>query len=255
MEKKDEEVIRRTFAIVKQDINFIFNELLALRKDLEVIKKELDDVKNIQEKWKTVPTHFQHISNTPFFPVENKEKNEGDKTYFKNSIGNKGVPTHLQHISNTSTSILRHIKTNFLQPKTFQGMQIQPAQQVQSRTLTQNLFQQEKENKGELEKIEHIVNNYKQILIKRFKALTKKEFEIFALIYSLQQNGLKISYKSLAEKTGLAPSSVRDLVNRLIIKGIPIQKETYHGKEVFLSIPNEILKISSLEALERLVNP
>ncbi|MEM1535085.1 MAG: hypothetical protein QW199_01255 [Candidatus Pacearchaeota archaeon] len=295
--EKEEEKIKKAFAAVKQDINFIFNELLMMRRDLETIKKELEIAKNmlkssykhVLENSNTFPTHFQHISNTPLFPMQNKEKIEGNKPYFSRSKGNEGVPTHFQHISNRSTSILRQIKTNLspistiqqnqqnseIQAKTFKEMQEsqqlkqlqpqqlqQPQQQQQRGQQSQEqqehlqslgpLQQQEQENKAELEKIEHMVNNYKKILARRFKSLTKKEFEIFVLIYSMQQAGLKISYKTLAEKTGLAPSSVRDLVNRLILKGIPIQKECYHSKEVFLSIPREILKISSLEALEQL---
>jgi len=143
-------------------------------------------------------------------------------------------------------------------------LQKEPLQRTQSAQSAQsaqsvsrqffNLSKMQKQNKDEMELVGDIASNYKKEITKRFKSLTRKEFEIFSLIYSMQDAGQRIGYKNLAEKTGLAPSSVRDLINRLIIKGIPIEKEMLYNKEIVLRISDELKKIASLDALERVVN-
>ncbi len=279
--------IKDAFAKVRRDIESIFTELLTIRNDIEILKNEINSIKiklkideikfkaeiskildqkmqkisidelenqeDQQKKpknmcWK-IPTHFQHISNTcPTHTSKadtNSLKFERIKPYFNVSTGNEGVPTHFQHIYVTPTSDFQHIKTNFLKEK----------EEMKGIESWQDWQEYEKhESKSEkIDVLDNFLNTYKKEIIKRFKSLTKKEFEIFALIYKLQDS-MPITYKTLAERTGLAPSSVRDLVNRLIIKGIPIQKSTLYNKEVLLRISDELKKISTLEALEKLVN-
>jgi DNA-binding MarR family transcriptional regulator len=209
----ENEQIKNAFKRVKEDIDSLYLWILEIKKEIEMLKKEIFKIKRtflilekIQHKSNTNPTHEKPI-----------EKFEGIKPYFQSSTGNEGVPTLLRHSYAPTTS--------------------------NSTQLTE-LFDN---------KIEETLEKYKSEFYKKFKNLTNKEFEIFSLIYVLQEQ-TEVTYKLLAEKTNLAPSSVRDLVNRLILKGIPIQKIKKLNREIILKIPDELKKISDLEALSKLVN-
>lgn len=208
-------------------------EMEAIKKSFEKVKQDINDLANyilelkkdiekINKEIEEIKRTFflQHISNT--FPTDKIENSKflGDKPYFSSSTGNRGVPTLLRHSYDTTTS---------QENKDFERREIINIE------------------------LDKAISKYKKELINRFKTLTRKEFEIFSLIYSLQES-IDVTYKILAEKTGLAPSSVRDLVNRLIIKGIPIEKRKNINREIILKIPDELKKISNLEALEKVVN-
>jgi len=210
----------------EKEINAIKASFMKVKEDINTIlasilglKKEIEMLKNeISEIKRTLSSvgKFQHMSNTiPTHNSENK-KFEGIRPYFNVSTGNEGVPTLLRHSYVTPTSDLTELSS----------------------------YKKD---------IDDMLEKYRSELYKRFKNLTSKEFEIFSLIYILQEQ-TEVTYKSLAEKTGLAPSSVRDLVNRLILKGIPIQKIKKLNREIMLRIPDELKKISDLESLSKLVN-
>ena len=66
-------------------------------------------------------------------------------------------------------------------------------------------------------------------------------------IYELEeQKHSPIRYKDIAKHLNLTQSSVRDHVNELILKKIPLTKEIFNNK-VFLSVPQEfrILTLAS----------
>ena len=230
--------IKKSFEKVKQDINDLSSYLLELKKEIELIKKEISQLKRTLSS----VGKFQHISNTN--PTHKKQDSKflRIKPYFSVSTGNKGVPTLLRHSYVTPTSHLTELLPMENQREKQQEVQREKGEKNQN-------INQEKE----LKNIGSTLSQYKSEIIKRFKNLTRKEFEIFTLIYTLQETN-EVTYKLLAEKTGLAPSSVRDLVNRLVLKGIPIEKMKNINREIVVRIPDELKKISSLDALEKLVN-
>jgi len=90
-------------------------------------------------------------------------------------------------------------------------------------------------------------------LINLFNGLTDKEFLIFSLIYTLQENLKRsVTYRDISEKTRLTESTVRDHVSRLINKGAPIIREKINNKQIILRIPDELRKITTLENLAKL---
>jgi len=79
----------------------------------------------------------------------------------------------------------------------------------------------------------------KQEIEEKFRKLTEKQFSIFMTIYELEeQKNSPIRYKDIAEHLSLTQSSVRDHVNELTLKKIPLTKEIFNNK-VFLSVPQE----------------
>jgi len=102
--------------------------------------------------------------------------------------------------------------------------------------------------------IPELVANLKKDLQEKFKKLTKQEFFIFSLLYTLEEEKKEVTYKDIAERANLAESSVRDYISRLERKGIPIIKERLNNKIILLKISPELKSIASLEALSKLVN-
>ena len=87
----------------------------------------------------------------------------------------------------------------------------------------------------------------KQEIEENFKKLTEKQFLVFMTIYELEeQKHSPMRYKEIAKHLNLTQSSVRDHVNELILKKIPLTKEIFNNK-VFLSVPQEfrILTLAS----------
>jgi predicted transcriptional regulator len=59
-------------------------------------------------------------------------------------------------------------------------------------------------------------------------------------------------YYKVAQKLNLSQSSIRDYVQRMINKGIPIEKEKLNNKKIILHISPNLKKIASLNAIIKL---
>ena len=76
---------------------------------------------------------------------------------------------------------------------------------------------------------------------------------VFTTIYQLEeQNQDEIDYKTLSNKLKLSQSSIRDYIQRMINKGIPIHKNKINNKKITLSISPDLKKIASLPTIIRL---
>ena len=103
-----------------------------------------------------------------------------------------------------------------------------------------------------MEKVTEILNSLgdlKKDLRKQFKQLTPQEMSIFSLIYELTDQKIEVNYPILSSKTNLTESSIRDYVQKLVKKGIPLQKTKENNKRVTLFLPEEFKKIASLETI------
>jgi len=84
----------------------------------------------------------------------------------------------------------------------------------------------------------------------KFKDMTSQEMLVFSTIYQLEEQGeTDINYKKLALKLSLSQSSIRDYVQRISSKGIPIHKTKLNNKKITLSISPELKKIASLNTI------
>ena len=75
---------------------------------------------------------------------------------------------------------------------------------------------------------------------------------VFSTIYQLEEQNIEPNYKGLALKLGLSESSIRDYVQRMINKGIPIKKHKINNKKLVLSISSDLKKIASLSTIIKL---
>ena len=82
-----------------------------------------------------------------------------------------------------------------------------------------------------------------------FYSLTKKEFELFLLIYQLEEENTMVSYSELAKRLTLTSGATRSYVSSIIKKGCPLIKKILKNKAVILSIEPEFKAIASREKL------
>ena len=72
---------------------------------------------------------------------------------------------------------------------------------------------------------------------------------VFSVLYGLEEQNMEITYKTLSIKLFLSESSIRDYINKLINKGIPIEKMKKDNKIIYLKISNELKDLVSLSSI------
>ena len=76
---------------------------------------------------------------------------------------------------------------------------------------------------------------------------------IFSTIYTLgEQKNTEITYKIIATQLSLSESSIRDYINKLINKGIPIEKTRQNNKIILLKISQDLKNITTLATIQSL---
>lgn len=227
-----EEKVKSSFEKVKEEINLLRTELLDLRKEIVILQgiktNFREETHNIKTNFnnqssignKGVPTNQQtntSLDNTPSFPVDGISS-IGSSTPAHNPADN---PTHPQHIR----EIIPQTNTS----------------STQNNEKTDNITD-----------LNALIETLKIDLKKKFKSLTKQEFYIFSILYSIDKAQNMTTYQDLAVRTGLTASSIRDYIQRIVRKGIPIIKEKQNNKLVTLKIPSELRNLATLDSLMRL---
>ena len=212
-----EEQIRLSFLRVKQDIENLRNEILTIKNEVGDIKEMLNSLSAIQQ---INSTNLANPTHNPTVPQEIR----GLKTQnLSISTGNEGVPTDKQ--TDSPTDILPNKNNNFSIESN-----IQKASDI-------------------LDSLDHIK---KQIRLK-FKKITSQEMAVFSMIYQLEeQNPEIVTYKQVASILKLSESSIRDYVQKIINKGIPIKKQKFNNKKVILYISPDLKKIVTLSTILKL---
>jgi uncharacterized coiled-coil protein SlyX len=230
-----EENIKGAFNKVKEDIEFLNGELLDIKttmNDLHDIMKTLTNKLENQEKQastdrqtlrqlnSTQNTTSTHNSTVP-------QEVEGLKPLnLPISIGNQGVSTDRQTDNQTDNST--HI----------------PLVNT-SKTIDSNI--------REATEILDSLDSLKKEIRLKFKHLTTQEMLVFSTIYQLEEQGNReITYKLLSKSLKLSESSIRDYVQRMINKGVSIQKEKVNNKKLLLTISPNLKKIASLPTIIQL---
>jgi len=127
----------------------------------------------------------------------------------------------------------------------------------QTDTSTHNLQENSqinnKPNMIEASEILESLDSLKKELRLKFKHLTSQEMIVFSSIYQLEEQGnTEVTYKLLSKNLRLSESSIRDYVQRMMRKGIPIKKNKIDNKKIFLSISPDLKKIATLHTIIRL---
>jgi hypothetical protein len=215
--------IKEAFLRIKEEISSLKEEISNLSKRISII--ETPQVNSYPTLQTGHPT--DNSTQNPTLPQEIR----GSKTSFIDvSTGNKGVST--DNSTNKPTNQQTN-KSSLGEPPHFE----------------KDPFLALERAKSALDSLDSIK---KEIRI-RFKRLTNKEMMVFSTIYALEERGIdEITYKLLANNLNLTESSIRDYINRLILKGIPLRKLRLNNKTIYLKIDDDFQKIASLQTLLKL---
>lgn len=206
--------IKEAFSKIKEDIIQLKNEIYKLKSQL----KEAQTTPTHNTPYITQPTDNQtHPQTTPThnYPLEAPYAPNSNS-----SIGNEGVPTDRQ--TDQPTNQQTHNYT-----------------QIKHKTD----FEQANEMLSSLD-------NIKKGIRLKFKRLTPQEMLVFSTLYTLEeQNSEEITYRTLAKQLQLSESSIRDYINKLTKKGVPIDKIRQNNKTILLKISKDLKNIATLATI------
>jgi hypothetical protein len=250
-ENKDN--VKEAFAKVKNDIFALGNELYSVKTELLDVKNTLSilnetinslkiDILGLKSKpdFPTyIPTHEPKVpaypvipSNTPTVPVEIGGLKSSN---YDTSTRNRGVPTDRQ---------------------TYQQTDIYEESSVDEADFDTPLIEPKKPLKTHIQEAEDILNsldNLKKEIRLKFKQLTSQEMLVFSTIYQLESEFPEgVEYRQIATKLRLSESSIRDYTQKLISKGIPVDKIKLNNKKILLKISSKLKNIAPLETLIKL---
>jgi len=242
----DEEKIKEAFANVKQDILKLTQANQLIRDSLvqtinhlsnlnSSIQSSLNKINLDQNK---LSTQLDEIKTSSTDISTLRQEIKGLRSQILGiSIGNKGVSTDRQTDTSTDTST---------EESSFKKVLLKKEDSSISKKIIQ-----ESPIKQASELLENLDNLKKEVRLK-IKRLTHQEMRVFTLLYQLDNQGENVDYSLLANQLNLTQSSIRDYIQRMIIKGIPVDKEKIDNKKIILHISEDLRKIASLETVMKL---
>jgi DNA-binding MarR family transcriptional regulator len=245
----NEEKIKEAFTKAKQDIFNLHSDIQSLKLQIQELKRTLDTQTDRQSDNSTHistenPTEniqnptIQHINTTE---TSNSTENSTHNTPLEavirpNSIistGNEGVSTDRQTDQQTDNSTGNEGVKVRLTPET----------PIKADKI---------DNMRRVSEVINSLDDIKKELRFKVKKLTNQEMTVFSIIYQLIEENIIVEYNILAQKLDLTESSIRDYVQRIIKKGLPIHKTKENNKKILLSISPELRKIASLSTIMQL---
>ena len=224
----EEEKIKEAFLKVKKDMDSLNNEISQIKSEIHQIYGFLSEIPSSTIR-QINPTHPATSTDNPTHPQEIgglKHPNLGI------SIGNEGASTDRQ--TDRQTDNPTHLLS---------GIPEIPYE-IPSKSIEKNIF--------EATKILNSLDTIKKQIRLKFKHLTSQEMLVFSTIYQLEEQNIQPDYKQIAQKLKLSESSIRDYIQRIINKGIPIIKHKINNKKLVLSISPELKNIASLSTIIKL---
>ncbi len=210
--------------LIKEAFQKIKQEIILLKQEIQQLKTSINQVNQSKIQNKESNQQTDNLTQNPT-PIPMREALETPN--FMCSTGNGGVPTDKP--TNKPTNQQTNKSNNFL---VYQA--------------NFNDFEQARE-------ILNSLDNIKKEIRLKFKRLTNQEMLVFSAIYRLEEQKIEeITHKMLAYLLNLSESSIRDYVNKLIHKGIPILKIRQNNQKILLKISSDLRKIASLSTIIRL---
>ncbi len=201
--------------LIKEAFLKIKEDISELRDEITKINKKIN-ILHSKNNIQTTPTDRQTQNQT--IQTQNSQLNKNLHLNHQFSIGNEGVPTDRQ----TNQQTDKHIKKDPISE-----------------------FKQANEVLNSLDTI-------KKGIMFKFKSLTPQEMLVFSTLYSLESQNNETTYKTLAKEINLSESSIRDYINKLIKKGVPIEKIRLNNKTILLKISEDLKTVTTLDTIIKL---
>jgi len=216
--------IKEAFSKAKEDINALKSQFETLSVDVLELKSLLSELN-------------QHIKAQQ---APSKQINPTDKSELTEPIANdpdfwahKALKPHIYTISTRNEGVPTDRQTD-----------------QQTNTYSNN--PPISPGKTDIGELLNSLDTYKKELRNKFKKLTKQEMLIFTTLYQLEEEGFVVDYPLISKKLSLSESSIRDYVQRIIKKDIPLDKIKENNKKIYLKIPSELKKMASISTLLQL---
>ena len=220
--------VKDAFSHIKQDIEEIRGNMMWLSNELSELKRTLSSLtQQIDAQNKAI----QQINSTPpQFPTDKTPLYDPKPSFTDTSTGNRGVPTDRQTVKQTD--------------------KIQGFSQKIHNLPAQNSPKEDKIDQiARVSEVLNSLDSLKKDLRNKFKRLTPQEMTVFSTIYQIEEEGFTVDYSSISARLHLSESSIRDYVQRIIKKGVPIVKIKQNNKKITLSILPELKKIASIDTI------
>ena len=234
----ENEQIKNAFSKVKQDITNLYDEILSIKSELSDIKllfKGLDNNLNSFNFTKTLSS------------TDNSTSLPQNQTNSKNTTQNTTVPQEIEGLKhqNLTTSTGNEGVSTDRQTDRHADRQTQKSTQNNKENIESNLH--------EASIILNSLDRLKKEIRLKFKHVTTQEMAVFSTIYQLEeQKQQPTTYQETALKLRLSESSIRDYVQRMITKGIPIKKQKINNRKILLSISSDLKRIATLHTIIQL---
>lgn len=227
--------IKIAFDKIKDDIFSLKYEMQQLRQ--EIIELKSKTFQNPTTPAQTPTQDYPPVSTPAHFPAMPTPLQPPISQNNAVSIGNRGVPTDKPTDRQTNQQT---------QNRPFSVQNTAQIQYSKPITSPPNEFERANEILNSLDSIK------KEIRLK-FKRLTPQEMLVFSTIYALEEQNIEdITYKVLSQHLNLTESSIRDYINKLSQKGVPILKVRQNNKKITLKISPDLQKIASLATIMKL---
>ena len=246
--------IKESFQNVKNDMDFFYEELNQLKKELVENKVDLAEIYFILDEInkkldKNLINHssthnFKNTTDSTHSSTHNHLLRASNASNQPFSNGNEGVPTDRQ-TDNQHENILK-IKQNNTFYST-DGISLEP--------LRANLDIQKPQAHTSSTPIDDAaiildsLDSLKKEIRLKFKRLTEQEITVFSTLYQIDEETGPTDYKTIASRLSLTESSIRDYIGRLIKKGIPVDKKKMNNKLILLSISENLKRVASLPTI------
>ncbi|MBU0907271.1 MAG: helix-turn-helix domain-containing protein [Nanoarchaeota archaeon] len=247
--------IKEAFQKVKEDMNSLKDQLESLTRQIDDLKRTIrqtDKPTDIQTGAFLAQTQNPALpTDHPAIPtLKEKDQNKGLLEALKPqkmqvSTGNRGVPADRQTNRQTDQQTDNYLYQFGSNPFSTQSSQKFALKGTNEDPVTRI---------GKVAELINSLDSLKKDLRKQFKRLTPQEMLVFSTIYQLTDQAIDVDYSLLSKKTNLTESSIRDYVQKLIKKGIPLEKTRENNKRILLIIAPEFKRIASLDTLISLRN-
>jgi len=272
--------LKEAFQKIKEDILSLKNDFHSMNNEIQQIKTSIQETKNSIEdiQVQTIRETPQNINNIPYSDTQTdiqtakQEDSTSFNTYTETTQtdipSQEACQTNNQTDNNEFVPKKTPVQSLYPPKSTFSigNEGVQTDKPTDKPTDSHPVFQTKKTEMSnlpslhstisEFEKVNEILSSLddvKKEIRHKFKSLTPQEMLIFSTLYTLEDQRIEeIGYQILAKSLSLTESSIRDYINKLIKKGIPIDKTRLNNKKIILKVSENLKKIATLATILKL---
>ncbi len=215
-----EENIKNSFSKVKEDIELIKKELMRQNEELIKLYSALNELKGLVSIGNEGVRQTDRQTDRQTSRQTDRQTDEQPKSVKK--------PLNLNKTDNNQNPL-------------FKNQTIKQASNQADRQTDEQTDRQTDEN------IKRATDN----LNKLFSSFTKQELKVFLAVYQLEDEGIPPTYENLSSRIELSQSHLRDHINTLLIKNMPLTK-SYSKKPIVMFTIDKGFRALNLK--NRLIN-